>query len=68
MRLLQNLIFYKVLKSILMPSLIIFVNKLGSIVEELQLTINEWISQIVRVYSGENRIEFSWIIGPIDIK
>ncbi|XP_033226476.1 lysosomal alpha-mannosidase-like [Belonocnema kinseyi] len=39
----------------------------GPLVEELHLTINEWISQVVRVYDGEERIEFSWLVGPIDI-
>ncbi|XP_033224967.1 lysosomal alpha-mannosidase-like [Belonocnema kinseyi] len=39
----------------------------GPLLEELQLTVNEWISQVVRVYSGEDRIEFSWLVGPIDI-
>ncbi|XP_033223798.1 lysosomal alpha-mannosidase-like [Belonocnema kinseyi] len=39
----------------------------GPLVEELQLTVNKWISQVVRVYSEEERIEFSWVVGPIDI-
>ncbi|XP_033225887.1 lysosomal alpha-mannosidase-like [Belonocnema kinseyi] len=39
----------------------------GPLVDELHLTMNEWISQVVRVYEGEERIEFSWLVGPIDI-
>ncbi|XP_033226250.1 lysosomal alpha-mannosidase-like [Belonocnema kinseyi] len=38
----------------------------GPLVEELHININNWISQVVRVYSGQNRIEFNWLVGPIN--
>ncbi|XP_033225890.1 lysosomal alpha-mannosidase-like [Belonocnema kinseyi] len=39
----------------------------GPLVDELQMTVNEWISQVVRVYADDERIEFNWLVGPIDI-
>ena len=39
----------------------------GPLVEELHVNINEWISQVVRVYNGQDRIEFNWLVGPINI-
>ncbi|XP_033225298.1 lysosomal alpha-mannosidase-like [Belonocnema kinseyi] len=39
----------------------------GPLVDELQMTVNEWISQVVRVYAEEDRIEFNWLVGPINI-
>lgn len=41
---------------------------LGPVVEELHQTINEWVSQVVRVYPGEEHIEFDWLVGPIPVK
>jgi len=37
-------------------------------VQELHHTINEWISQVVRIYPEEEHIEFDWLIGPIPVK
>ncbi|XP_051165376.1 lysosomal alpha-mannosidase [Leptopilina boulardi] len=39
----------------------------GPLVEELHLTVNEWVSEVVRIYNGEDRIEFNWLVGPIDV-
>ncbi|XP_029158276.1 lysosomal alpha-mannosidase isoform X1 [Nylanderia fulva] len=40
----------------------------GPVVEELHHTINEWVSQVVRIYPAEQHIEFDWLIGPIPIE
>ncbi|XP_018049509.1 PREDICTED: lysosomal alpha-mannosidase-like [Atta colombica] len=40
----------------------------GPVVQELHHTINDWISQVVRIYSEEQHIEFDWLIGPIPLK
>ncbi|KAL6449015.1 hypothetical protein ACFW04_000614 [Cataglyphis niger] len=40
----------------------------GPIVEELHHTVNEWVSQVVRIYPKEEHIEFDWLIGPIPVK
>ncbi|XP_014487574.1 PREDICTED: lysosomal alpha-mannosidase isoform X1 [Dinoponera quadriceps] len=40
----------------------------GPVVEELHLTVNEWMSQVVRIYSEEEQVEFNWLIGPIPVK
>ncbi|XP_018301818.1 lysosomal alpha-mannosidase isoform X1 [Mycetomoellerius zeteki] len=40
----------------------------GPILQELHHTINDWVSQVVRIYSEEEHIEFDWLIGPIPVK
>ncbi|XP_011645218.1 lysosomal alpha-mannosidase isoform X2 [Pogonomyrmex barbatus] len=40
----------------------------GPVVQELHHTINEWISQVVRIYPEEEHIEFDWLVGPIPVK
>ncbi|KAH8419560.1 hypothetical protein KR222_006062 [Zaprionus bogoriensis] len=37
----------------------------GDRVKEVHQNFNEWISQVVRIYEGVNRVEFEWLIGPI---
>ncbi|XP_063974588.1 lysosomal alpha-mannosidase isoform X1 [Diachasmimorpha longicaudata] len=39
----------------------------GPLVEELHLTVNGYVSQVVRIYNGEDRIEFDWVVGPIPV-
>lgn len=40
----------------------------GEVVDEVQQKINDWITQIIRVYKdGFNYIEFDWLVGPIDV-
>ncbi|XP_015516452.1 lysosomal alpha-mannosidase isoform X2 [Neodiprion lecontei] len=39
----------------------------GPLVQEIHMKINEWISQIVRLYTGENYIEYDWLVGPIPV-
>ncbi|KAG5331257.1 MA2B1 mannosidase, partial [Acromyrmex charruanus] len=40
----------------------------GPVVQELHHTINDWVSQVVRIYSEEQHIEFDWLVGPIPVK
>ncbi|XP_070524278.1 lysosomal alpha-mannosidase isoform X4 [Cardiocondyla obscurior] len=40
----------------------------GPIVKELHHTINDWVSQVVRLYAEEDYIEFDWLVGPIPVK
>ncbi|KRF98686.1 uncharacterized protein Dwil_GK24522, isoform B [Drosophila willistoni] len=37
----------------------------GALVKEVHQHVNEWISQVIRIYEGINRVEFEWLIGPI---
>lgn len=37
----------------------------GDRVKEVHQSFNEWISQVVRIYEGVNRVEFEWLVGPI---
>ncbi|CAD6203815.1 GSCOCG00009812001-RA-CDS [Cotesia congregata] len=39
----------------------------GPVVNELHLTVNNYISQVVRVYRAEQKVEFDWVVGPIPI-
>ncbi|CAG9856046.1 unnamed protein product [Phyllotreta striolata] len=41
----------------------------GNFVEEAHIRINDWVKQIIRVYkgSGNNFIEFDWLVGPIEV-
>ncbi|KAJ8675630.1 hypothetical protein QAD02_011416 [Eretmocerus hayati] len=40
----------------------------GPLVEEIHQTINEWVSQVIRIYNGQNYVEFDWLVGPIPIQ
>ncbi|XP_022222241.2 lysosomal alpha-mannosidase [Drosophila obscura] len=37
----------------------------GLNVKEVHQHVNKWISQVVRIYEGVNRVEFEWLVGPI---
>ncbi|XP_017121037.1 lysosomal alpha-mannosidase isoform X1 [Drosophila elegans] len=37
----------------------------GTRVKEVHQHVNEWISQVIRLYEGVNRVEFEWLVGPI---
>ncbi|EDW76038.1 uncharacterized protein Dwil_GK14880 [Drosophila willistoni] len=37
----------------------------GDRVQEVHQHVNEWISQVIRLYDGVNRVEFEWLVGPI---
>ncbi|XP_017075078.2 lysosomal alpha-mannosidase [Drosophila eugracilis] len=39
----------------------------GSLVKEVHQRQNDWISQVIRIYEGVNRVEFEWLVGPIPI-
>lgn len=37
----------------------------GNLVTEIHQKFNDWISQVIRMYNGENFIEFDWVVGPL---
>ncbi|XP_066143340.1 lysosomal alpha-mannosidase-like [Euwallacea fornicatus] len=39
----------------------------GNTVDEVHQKINDWITQIIRVYKGQNYIEFDWLVGPLNV-
>lgn len=40
----------------------------GDLVSEVHQTFNDWVSQIIKIYNGENFVEFDWIVGPIPME
>ncbi|XP_026734781.1 lysosomal alpha-mannosidase-like [Trichoplusia ni] len=39
----------------------------GSLVKEIRQRFTDWITQIIRLYRGEEYVELEWIIGPVPI-
>ncbi|EDW77497.1 uncharacterized protein Dwil_GK24528 [Drosophila willistoni] len=37
----------------------------GTLVKEVHQQVSEYISQVIRIYEGVNRVEFEWLVGPI---
>lgn len=56
------------------PNAISFGNKIslevikGPAVQEVYQRINDWVSQVVRVYKYSKYVEFEWMVGPINIE
>ncbi|XP_014218055.1 lysosomal alpha-mannosidase isoform X2 [Copidosoma floridanum] len=40
----------------------------GPLVEEGRYVINDWVSQIVKVYKNKPYVECDWIVGPIPVR
>ncbi|XP_073823589.1 lysosomal alpha-mannosidase-like [Musca autumnalis] len=40
----------------------------GTLVKEVHQHFNDWVSQVIRIYEGVNRVEFEWLVGPIPIE
>ncbi|GAB6018756.1 hypothetical protein CHUAL_000428 [Chamberlinius hualienensis] len=40
---------------------------IGTEVQEIHQTFNNYVSQVIRLYPGENKVEMEWMIGPIPI-
>ncbi|XP_063898600.1 lysosomal alpha-mannosidase [Helicoverpa armigera] len=39
----------------------------GSLVKEIRQRFSDWITQIIRLYRGEEFVELEWVVGPIPI-
>jgi len=39
----------------------------GTLVREVHQRVNDWISQVIRIYEDVNRVEFEWLVGPISV-
>ncbi|KAL0809393.1 hypothetical protein ABMA28_011582 [Loxostege sticticalis] len=39
----------------------------GSLVKEIRQRFSDWITQIIRLYRGEEFLEIEWVIGPVPI-
>ncbi|XP_012143157.2 lysosomal alpha-mannosidase II isoform X2 [Megachile rotundata] len=40
----------------------------GPVVEEIHQVVNDWVSQVIRVYKRQEYVEFDWLVGPIPVK
>uniref|UniRef100_A0A182QYP4 Alpha-mannosidase n=1 Tax=Anopheles farauti TaxID=69004 RepID=A0A182QYP4_9DIPT len=40
----------------------------SDLVQEVHQIFNEWISQVIRVYAGQEHVELEWLVGPIPIE
>ncbi|XP_078577239.1 lysosomal alpha-mannosidase-like isoform X1 [Branchiostoma floridae x Branchiostoma japonicum] len=40
----------------------------GQLCQEVQQSFSPWVSQVVRLYSGQRHAELEWTVGPIPIK
>ncbi|GFT23386.1 lysosomal alpha-mannosidase [Trichonephila clavipes] len=40
----------------------------GPLVEEVHQFYAPWINQIIRLYKGQNHVEFDWVVGPIPVQ
>ncbi|KAM7305717.1 lysosomal alpha-mannosidase [Ixodes scapularis] len=40
----------------------------GSVVQEIHQVFESWITQVIRLYKGQDLIEFEWMVGPIPIE
>ncbi|XP_069356925.1 lysosomal alpha-mannosidase-like [Maniola hyperantus] len=39
----------------------------GSLVKEIRQRFSDWVTQIIRLYRGEEFVEIEWIVGPVPI-
>jgi hypothetical protein len=39
----------------------------GKLVQEVYQVWNDWVTQVIRLYNGQNHIEFESTVGPIDV-
>ena len=40
----------------------------GPLVQEIHQFYDSWVSQVIRIYKGQEHVEFDWVIGPIPVK
>ncbi|XP_060519654.1 lysosomal alpha-mannosidase-like [Cylas formicarius] len=43
-----------------------FKTYVGELVSEIHQTFSDYVSQVIRIYSLENFVEFEWLVGPLD--
>ncbi|CAF4957219.1 unnamed protein product [Pieris macdunnoughi] len=39
----------------------------GSLIKEIRQRFSDWITQVIRLYRGEEFVELEWIVGPVPI-
>lgn len=36
--------------------------------QEIQQTFGAYVSQVIRLYPGETKVELEWLVGPINVE
>ncbi|XP_029036014.2 lysosomal alpha-mannosidase isoform X2 [Osmia bicornis bicornis] len=39
----------------------------GPVVQEIHQVVDDYVSQVIRVYTGKEYVEFNWLVGPIPV-
>ncbi|CAH4036337.1 unnamed protein product [Pieris brassicae] len=39
----------------------------GSLIKEIRQRFSDWITQVIRLYRGEEFVELEWVVGPVPI-
>lgn len=40
----------------------------GPLVQEVHQYYDSWVTQVIRIYRGQEHVEFDWVVGPIPVK
>lgn len=40
----------------------------GELVQEFHQIYNPWVSQVIRLYKGQEHVELDWVVGPIPVE
>lgn len=40
---------------------------LGPLVQEIHQFYDSWVTQVIRIYRGQEHVEFDWVVGPIPV-
>ncbi|XP_049516029.1 lysosomal alpha-mannosidase-like isoform X2 [Dermacentor silvarum] len=46
---------------------LVYIEKNGSIVQEVHQKFSEWLTQVIRVYDDADFVEFDWVVGSIPV-
>lgn len=43
-------------------------NILGPLVQEIHQFYDTWVSQVIRIYRGQEHVELDWVVGPVPVR
>jgi lysosomal alpha-mannosidase len=53
---------------ILMIQFKINLKKSGPLVQEIHQFYDSWVSQVIRIYRGQEHVELDWVVGPVPVR